>query len=581
MNAKHPKPAPSARLSPGLLAVLRQWDDTDADTLAASKERIAALGSGTSEQLTAFLRHRNRICSVSGVIGALCFALVTIVLGLSPHSDARAPYPMSINVTLASLFSVCAICGCIGGWANCDFKYRKGLKALVEINPSEAISVLADKPLLFLDSSNRSVEGKCLLLMALQNLLNSDRMPPVLLSETQRRNMRRFIRGINYTGVTVAVIQFFTRLEDGSAVPQARRVAKLSRVWEIREAANEYLAHFAPEEADRQELALPIAQAEADTILSCVMRLGSRSEGERQRAQTILHNMDAAQLEQVLQMLGHAPDGSRRVSRIISACCICVGAAIGSLTYLPCIHSPYYDTRMALSVAVVCALGGGAFGWLGGGEVNYRRCNRQRARMLGCVGGVFPAKRLLETLVALDNPALLNTLIVGLPSESSIDTDQTHLRHSLQKTIARLQTRLGASDTALLDEQARTLLNAQLGRNRRTLSETWVDAKSAEENAAYDVAILKAWEQVGDERALPYVEKLAAQSAASAAQKRVQQAARECLPYLQARADHQRVAQTLLRAAHSPAEPGDVLLRAASASSAPVETEQLLRAAQE
>ncbi len=580
-NTNQRNPAPTSALSPELRDALRQWDDTDADTLAASKGRLAALVPDASDELAAFIRRRARInFTCFGAFFVTFAAACIIVFGWSLRHGPHEPFSTSVIIALLGLFGMGVASMFTGIWATSEAKLLSAAKALADMNPVLAVCILTEPGLILSshDSATSTIVRRPLLI-ALQHLLTCGTFPRVSLTQAQRRNLRGYLDG-RYGDLTAAAIQFFTRMEDGSAVAQVRRIAKQSRVWEVREAADEYLARFAPNDAARQNLPqlLTLPQTGEDSILACVMRLGSRNEGERQAAQTALHHMNAAQLEQVLHMLGREPAEGRRLNNILYAICIAVGAVIGSLTYFPCIHSPYYDLRMSLIVAFGCAFGGGAFGWLAGANVNYARRNRDRARMLGCDNGVFPEKRLVESLEALDNPALLGTLICQMPQQNSVFATGMYVRKALQTAITRILPRLQASDAALLDEPARGLLNQQLAKGRMSLSEIWGVKREIEEQAAYDVAILKAWEQVGDERALPFVEKLASLSARSPAQKRVQQAAQECLPYLQTRADRQRTAQTLLRAAQPPVEPGDILLRAATPHAAPVETEQLLRA---
>lgn len=94
------------------------------------------------------------------------------------------------------------------------------------------------------------------------------------------------------------------------------------------------------------------------------------------------------------------------------------------------------------------------------------------------------------------------------------------------------------------------------------------------------VAILKALEQIGDERAIPAVQYMTWQQTRSANAAAVVEAARHCLPFLHDRADKARERTTLLRAAENPADPAESLLRpAASGDSIP--PEQLLRPAGE
>jgi hypothetical protein len=77
------------------------------------------------------------------------------------------------------------------------------------------------------------------------------------------------------------------------------------------------------------------------------------------------------------------------------------------------------------------------------------------------------------------------------------------------------------------------------------------------------LAVLKAWEQVGDVEALPYVEKLAHWKPRNEREKHFQQAAQACLPYLQASANLITEQQTLLRPSHAQNLLTDTLLRPA------------------
>jgi hypothetical protein len=83
------------------------------------------------------------------------------------------------------------------------------------------------------------------------------------------------------------------------------------------------------------------------------------------------------------------------------------------------------------------------------------------------------------------------------------------------------------------------------------------------------LSILKALEQIGDSPAIPHVRKLVG----SAKDRRIQRAAKECLPFLEAREEHARARGTLLRATSRPAH--EELLRAVTSGSQGAE--QLLR----
>jgi len=92
------------------------------------------------------------------------------------------------------------------------------------------------------------------------------------------------------------------------------------------------------------------------------------------------------------------------------------------------------------------------------------------------------------------------------------------------------------------------------------------------------IAVLKGLEQIGDARALPAVERAAHGCwwLDRGERERVQEAARACLPYLQARAERERQRNTLLRPAQSPDSPAEILLRPAGGAPTTPE-EQLLR----
>src|SRR5205085_8687108 len=79
------------------------------------------------------------------------------------------------------------------------------------------------------------------------------------------------------------------------------------------------------------------------------------------------------------------------------------------------------------------------------------------------------------------------------------------------------------------------------------------------------VAILRGLEQIGDERALPYVERLANRPAKTGREQRIQEAARACLPALLLRADPDNADQRLLRPVLERISDDSSLLRPAGA----------------
>ncbi len=126
--------------------------------------------------------------------------------------------------------------------------------------------------------------------------------------------------------------------------------------------------------------------------------------------------------------------------------------------------------------------------------------------------------------------------------------------------LIRLLPRMQASDATLLNDDQRACLHRQLkGKNTELIQ-----------------AILKAFEQVGDSKAIPFVEKLSEGEGAAAKDRRIREAAIVCMPFLQAQAERERAARTLLRAASSPDDPSTLLLRPAQGVTE-VDASRLLR----
>ena len=119
----------------------------------------------------------------------------------------------------------------------------------------------------------------------------------------------------------------------------------------------------------------------------------------------------------------------------------------------------------------------------------------------------------------------------------------------------RLLPRLHASDFHLLNDIQRGLLRRALLGDDKPLT----------------IAILKAWEQIGDGRDLPFVEKICSFD------REVMEAAKACLPFLLVRTEQQKVSRTLLRPAKM-STTSDMLLRPATGQARMEEQEDLLRA---
>jgi hypothetical protein len=159
----------------------------------------------------------------------------------------------------------------------------------------------------------------------------------------------------------------------------------------------------------------------------------------------------------------------------------------------------------------------------------------------------------------------LNSVQAVGPLAEALDWPDMHSRRIAIEALTQLLPRLHATDAALLNPAQRAALY-------RTLTMTNAGAHSK-----FLVALLKALEQVGDQAAIPSVENLLKSQPVTSQQKKVHEAARDCLPYLQEQARQDQYSQTLLRAASGPTIPTETLLRPVSSPQC-VETAYLLRA---
>lgn len=188
--------------------------------------------------------------------------------------------------------------------------------------------------------------------------------------------------------------------------------------------------------------------------------------------------------------------------------------------------------------------------------------------MTGLLGAAFAAtqkqKAATKVLAQYDDVRGVGLLVEMLGFNLEKD-----LRAEIEMALIRLLPRLQASDASLLNAGQRAVLNFFLARKRAPKGRTELT-----------IAILKALEQVGDDKSLSIVTILAEGQGSAAADDAVQVAARECLPFLRRRVELQHAGEQLLRASSYDAgtTAPDELLRPAS-SSGETEPEQLLRAA--
>jgi hypothetical protein len=180
--------------------------------------------------------------------------------------------------------------------------------------------------------------------------------------------------------------------------------------------------------------------------------------------------------------------------------------------------------------------------------------------MWGAIAAAFAASQ-VQKKVTKELAEFEDIRSVG-PLALALEYQDRELKAVAENKLTRLLPRLQVSDAPLLDEEQRKCLYRALrGRNTELV-----------------LAILKALEQVGDEQAVPYVQKLADGEGIAATALRIREAAQACLPALQQRAELERSRQTLLRAASASDTPSDVLLRPASGALVEADPQQLLRA---
>ena len=148
------------------------------------------------------------------------------------------------------------------------------------------------------------------------------------------------------------------------------------------------------------------------------------------------------------------------------------------------------------------------------------------------------------------------------PLVEALGYNDKNMLEIARRALTTLLPRLTAADAGKLEEGHRHVLQKWL-----------LDRRYPE----FARAILRALEQVGDERDLPSIQKLAQREAATLTEIEVKQAALGCLPYVQQRADLNRAANSLLRPSSSADEDGSLLRPAESLPNSAVDV--LLRPA--
>jgi hypothetical protein len=157
--------------------------------------------------------------------------------------------------------------------------------------------------------------------------------------------------------------------------------------------------------------------------------------------------------------------------------------------------------------------------------------------------------RAAQILAAFDDVRIVGPLAEAL-QYGGADT-----RDAARRTLLRLLPKMQSSDASRLSDRQRDCLYALLESSDTELV----------------LAILKALEQIGDDRAVLYVEALTVSRDTA-----IREAAVACLPFLKARAEQQRLSQTLLRASRAADTTPELLLRPARGTGE-TDPQQLLR----
>lgn len=192
---------------------------------------------------------------------------------------------------------------------------------------------------------------------------------------------------------------------------------------------------------------------------------------------------------------------------------------------------------------------------------------------------VKPRKRRRELAAILakqDDVRSIGTLI------DIMNLEDGKMSEIARDALIRLLPRLKASDALLLTDNQRMRLRSvlSLACERPGFNSIGYTFRRADDpDTEFRIAILKAFQQIGDTSALAVVTRLANKPAKTEAERRLQKAAQACLPALQEFVKEESNRKTLLRAAEASDNTSETLLRAAAGASS-TDPGQLLRPSQ-
>jgi len=175
-------------------------------------------------------------------------------------------------------------------------------------------------------------------------------------------------------------------------------------------------------------------------------------------------------------------------------------------------------------------------------------------------GGVVATRRQVRATVRLSQ--LKDRRVLG-PMIDALEFSQIRMRRLAREALIELLPQVRESDSTLLQPHHRQILNKALRRKQ-----------FAHSTARLKCAILAAYEQIGDETALPIVEELASQYANTP--RSVHDAALACLPSLRSRSHDSLSTRELLRGSTPTARDPSTLIRPSSSREA-TKPDELLR----
>jgi hypothetical protein len=263
-----------------------------------------------------------------------------------------------------------------------------------------------------------------------------------------------------------------------------------------------------------------------------------RREAEAREMQQIYRHLKSATVETLRSLLSREMKAYCIEKRRFRTMLICA-ALLHVAAYRFVLHAPAYDGGGVLLMLLVA--------WITLPSL-FARHNALRTIR----------RRVPAVVVLLHKYQARNS--IGVLIEAMECGDEATSNYARIAVIALLPC-LSATEGSLLEDSHR----AYLYRALRSYSSQLI------------LAILPALEQIGDDQAIPYVERLIPGPVWLADSRNIEQAAQKCLLSLQERSKERQARQALLRATIASALPSDALLRPAQEVSA-MEPQQLLRA---